>query len=175
MNIEWDSSVGSDIRRILQERFDEVAFLFPRWCEKLTVFFEPVDKEGDNILMCNPKHEYRVMSVTVFPTFLQTSDWENPLIHEIQHGLLRPYIAKVDRLIEKFIKDETVIEFLNDEMSEAEEAVCEDLTTFALKLKQSVRAQLEAELLSLQSRPQPAPSPEPRKRTQKAKKRSRKM
>lgn len=137
MNIEWDASVSADIRKLIEPKLESVAFLFPSWCEKLTVFFESVDKEGDNLLSCNPKHEYRVMSVTVFPMFLQCEDWMNPLIHEIQHGLLRPYVSKVDRLVEKFVKDDTFIEFLHDEMSEAEEAVCEDLTIFALKLQQA--------------------------------------
>jgi hypothetical protein len=75
------------------------------------------------------------MSVTLYPQFLEVGDWEDVLIHEIQHGLLRPLIAKMDRIVEKFVKDDTITEWILDELAEAEEAVCEDLTIFARKLR----------------------------------------
>lgn len=133
--IEYASCVSDPIKGVLQPRFEAVRHLFPGWCEKVVVYWDKSEAE-DTILTCHPKHEYRVMSITVHPLFLEdVIHWKEDLIHEIQHALLRPYIAKVDRIVEKFIRDEAMIDFINDEMAEAEEAVCEDLAIFASKLE----------------------------------------
>lgn len=133
--IEYASCVTGSIQRVLEPRFDTVRHLFPGWCEKVVVYW---DKSGGDevILTCNPKHEYRIMSITVHPLFLEAvHTWREDLIHEIQHALLRPYVAKVDKIVEKFVKDDLMTEYINDELAEAEEAVCEDLTIFAKKLQ----------------------------------------
>jgi len=137
MIIEYDHSVSLALREILEPRFDSVAYLFPGWCEKLVVYWDTSEAD-ETILTCNPRHEYRIMSITVHPLFLSnTFTWEDDLIHEIQHGLVRPLIAKIDRIVEKFVKDDTITEYINDELAEIEEAVCEDLAILAKKLKQN--------------------------------------
>jgi hypothetical protein len=76
------------------------------------------------------------MSITIYPLFFEVEDWRNGIIHEIQHGLLRPLIAKIERIVDRFVKDEQIAEYIHDELSEAEEAVCEDLTIFTQQLCQ---------------------------------------
>lgn len=135
MIIEYDVTVSDMLRPVLEPKFASVGHLFPGWCEKLVVCWGA--GEADNVLLtCDPKHEYRTMSVTVYPLFLANDrNWRSDLIHEIQHGILRPYVAKVDRIVEKFIKDDLMSEFILDDLAEAEEAVCEDLAIFAAKLE----------------------------------------
>lgn len=117
------------------ETFGEVADLFPSWCEDLTIFYE-TSECLETIVTCQPKHEYRFMAITVRPLFFeQKDDGLSALIHEIQHALVRPYIARVDKIIHRFIDNETISHYLTDELTEAEEAICEDLTRFAQKLR----------------------------------------
>jgi len=133
--IEYASCVSEPIRNIVEPRFSSVAYLFPGWCEKIVVYWDKSEAD-ETILTCHPKYEYRTMSITIHPLFIEGDlHWREDLIHEIQHALLRPYIAKVDRIVEKFVKDDLMTEFINDELADAEEAVCEDLAIFAEKLK----------------------------------------
>lgn len=135
MIITYDGTVSEEIKKVVEPRINVVSHLFPIWCHKLVVYWESHSKEEGLLAVCDPKHEYRTMSVTLYPLFLEAGDWEDVLIHEIQHGLLRPLITKMDRIVEKFVKDETLTEWILDELAEAEEAVCEDLTIFARKLR----------------------------------------
>jgi len=115
-------------------RIEKYKHLFPGWCEKLTVYWDKKDGE-ETILSCIPKYEYRTMSITVFPLFLEVVDWENAMVHEIQHSLLRPYIAMVEQIVDTFLKNADT-EYIYAVLGQAEEAVCEDLAIFAEKLCQ---------------------------------------
>lgn len=135
MIIEYDGSVTSAIKNEIKLRIDNVAYLFPVWCNKLTVYWEPHDKDGDTYATCEPLYEYRHVAITLYPLFLESDSWRDILIHEIQHAVLKPYVSKVEKIVDKLIKDEAMTDWLMAELAEAEEAVCEDLTIFAKKLK----------------------------------------
>ena len=132
MRIEY-IDVPESLQPILNQRLGAFTHCFPSWCEHLSVYWQK-QASDDTILSCNPRHEYRSMSITVYPLFFETHDWQNAVLHEIQHGLLRPLIAKIERIVDRFVKDEQINEYIHDELTETEEAVCEDLTIFAQKL-----------------------------------------
>ena len=131
MKVEY-SDVPATIQAVVSPRIDQFVRLFPGWCEKLTVYWDK--KDGDEtILTCTPRYEYRTMGITIYPLFLEVTDWENALIHEIQHSLLRPYVAMVEQIVDTFLKNGDT-EYIYAVLNQAEEAVCEDLTIFAEKL-----------------------------------------
>lgn len=135
MIIEYDGSVAEGVKREIKLRIDTVAYLLPVWCDKLTVYWEPHDKDGDTYATCDPLYEYRHVGITLYPLFLESPSWRDILIHEIHHAILKPYISKVDKIVEKLIKDESMTDWLNADLADAEEALCEDLAIFARKLK----------------------------------------
>lgn len=134
MIVEYDGTVSESLKKVLRPKVNSVLHLFPIWCDRLVVYWEVKDKDGSTYASCEPRHEYRTMGLTFYPMFLQADDTQNILLHEIQHGIVRPYVAKVERLVEKLVKDEIVAEYLQEELAEAEEAVCEDLSILARKL-----------------------------------------
>lgn len=135
MIIEYDGTVSESLKKVIRPRINAVTELMPIWCDRLVIYWEARDKDGDTYATCEPKHEYRTMGITLYPLFLQAEDWQNILLHEIQHGIVRPYVAKVERLVDKLVKDEVVAEYLHEELAEAEEAVCEDLAILARRLQ----------------------------------------
>lgn len=74
------------------------------------------------------------MTLTLHPPFLEDADWESSLIHEIGHGIFRPYVMHVDKMVEKFAP-EAIKEYLLDVLAEKEEEVVEDLAIFIKKVK----------------------------------------
>lgn len=135
MTIEYDGSVTDSIKRVVRPRLDAVLHLLPGWCDKVSVYWETSDKDGNTMATCEPMYDYRTVGLTLYPLFIECDKWRDVLIHEIQHAILRPYISKVDRIVEKLVKDELMTDWLNSELADAEEAVCEDLTIFARKLQ----------------------------------------
>lgn len=133
MKIEYSASVPPSLRKLVRERLRSVEGLFPGWVNKLTVGYSP-DPEGDGIASCVPRHEYRSFGLTIHPLFFEEEDWREALLHEIGHGLLKPYTAVVDRIVEKFIADPHVRDFVAGQLRDAEEAVSEDLAIWASKL-----------------------------------------
>lgn len=136
MIVEYDGTVSESLKKVIRPKINSVMHLFPVWCDRLVVYWDGKDKDGTTYASCEPRHEYRTMGLTFYPLFLQAEDWQNILLHEIQHGIIRPYVAKVQRLVDKLVKDEVVAEYLQEELAEAEEAVCEDLAILARKLSE---------------------------------------
>lgn len=134
MIIEYDGSVTSEIKKIVKVKVDNVAHLLPVWCNKLIVFWEPHDKDGNTHASCEPMYEYRQVGLTLYPLFIESDTWRETLVHEIHHAILRPLTSKIDKIIEKLVKDETMTEWLMSDLADAEEAVCEDLTIFRRKI-----------------------------------------
>lgn len=133
MRVEY-CNIPYPLIQTISPRIEQYNHLFPGWCEKLTVYWDKKDSE-ETILTCVPKYEYRTMSITVFPLFLEVADWENAMVHEIQHALLRPYVAMVEQIVDTYLKNADT-EYIYAVLSQAEEAVCEDLAIFAEKLCQ---------------------------------------
>lgn len=127
-----DYFVPIAIKTTIATRISEVAHLFPSWVNILTIRWDESNKE--DVATAIPQYEYRAMTITLHPLFLEDSDPESSLIHEICHGILRPYIQTVDRIVEKFAA-EAIKEYLLDVLADKEEEICEDLAIFVKKLK----------------------------------------
>lgn len=127
-----DYFVPITIKTPIANRVNAVAYLFPSWVNVLTIRWDESNKE--DIATATPQYEYRAMTVTFHPLFLEDPDPESSLIHEICHGILRPYIQTVDKIVEKFAAD-GVRDYLLDVLADKEEEICEDLAIFVKKLK----------------------------------------
>lgn len=112
-------------------RLDTMRHLFPAWVNVLTVRWAPNEED---IATADPQYEYRAMTLTLHPPFLEDPDWESSLIHEIGHGIMRPYVQTVDKMVEKFAP-EAIKEYLLDVLAAKEEEVVEDWAIFVKKVK----------------------------------------
>ena len=138
MIIEYHPSVYAPIRTIIEPRFDRVKHLFPSWCNKVYVYYDPTP-DGNTMIACSPKYEYRSINIVVHHLFIEDEDnWHLALLHEIQHGMVRPFVAKTERVLTNFIQDQQILEYVLAELVEAEEACVQDLAIFACKLVDSV-------------------------------------
>lgn len=115
----------------MEQRVNAVKHLFPAWVNILTVRWQVNDED---IATAEPQYEYRAMTLTLHPQFLDDADWHSSLIHEIAHGIFRPYVQLVDKIIEKCAHDQSK-ELLLDLIATKEEEICEDLAIFIKKLK----------------------------------------
>lgn len=134
MKIEYTASVPATLKKTIRERLKAVDGLFPGWVNKLSVSYS-ADPEGDGIASCVPRHEYRSFGLTIHPLFFEDEDWMETLLHEIGHGLLKPYTALVDKIVEEFVTDHQTRKFIASQLRDAEETVSEDLAIWAGKLK----------------------------------------
>jgi len=113
-------------------QMDAVKHLLPSWVNILTIRWDESNKE--DVATATPQYEYRGMTIALHPLFLEDPDPESSLIHEICHGILRPYIQMVDRIVEKSTEG-AMRDYLMDALADKEEEICEDLAVFAKKLK----------------------------------------
>lgn len=134
MRLEYDDGIPPDILPILQREVESVAFLFPAWVERLTVYYD-FDEDNNSVATCSPLVEYRTMALTFHPRFLSESDRFNATVHEIGHALVRPLRMRIDRVVERFVQPSELADYVTDDLNEAEESVCEDLAVFAAKLR----------------------------------------
>lgn len=134
MRLDFHPTIPPSLLPIIRPAVEEAACFMPRWCERLTVFYEN-DGEADTIASCHPLPEYRSMSIHIRPRFFEEPDGGlNALYHEIGHALLRHLTGRFKRIVEKLSPNETVTDMVMDELNEAEEAVCEDFALFAERL-----------------------------------------
>lgn len=126
-----DYFVPIALKTEIEVRLGKVLHLFPAWVNVLTVRWAPNE---DDIATADPQYEYRAMTLTLHPPFLEDPDWESSLIHEIGHGIMRPYVQVVDKIVEKFVS-EGMQGYLTDLLALKEEEVVEDWAIFIKKLK----------------------------------------
>jgi len=138
MNIEFHRSIPADLKPLIRTRISRFRYLFPSWVTELIVYYEN-DTGEDILLTCSPNYPYRSMSVTVFPLFFgETDDGEKAMIHEIGHGIIRPYTHIVDRVLKKYLTNEDLAQYISEELADAEEAVVQDLADFVEKLRETL-------------------------------------
>ena len=144
MHIEYHSSIPKPFLTLVSHRLNCVKGLFPAWCSRVVVNYSIAEED---IASCNVQYEYRTFILTLHPPFFDDGDWHHSLIHEIQHGLLKPIIQFGDKLIEHYVNDEHTTKFLLDQFAYLEEQVAEDLSLFAKELlrEQSSQALSEAD------------------------------
>lgn len=116
---------------LVSQRLNSVKGLFPAWCSRVVVNYSIADED---IATCNVQYEYRTFILTLHPPFFDDEEWRHSLIHEIQHGLLKPIVQFGDKLIEHYVNDEHTTKFLLDQFAYLEEQVAEDLSLFAKEL-----------------------------------------
>jgi hypothetical protein len=133
MKIAYEEGIG-DIKTLLVERVEEFKSFFPGWVNELHVYFDDAPKDSGDIAACESKYEYRTVGLTFYPRFLTAKNWQNTMLHELQHVIFRPYVAHVERIIDTFVKDEAVAEFLKGELTDSGEMLAEDMAIFAEKL-----------------------------------------
>lgn len=133
MDVKFSVTIPDTVLPVVQTRVRRVEHLFPIWVKTLTVRWD--DKNTEDIATALPQYEYRAMTVVLHPLFLSDDDWEDTLVHEIQHGIFKPFVQAVDRIVEKFVPEHSR-EYILDLLADKEEEVAEDLTIFAKRRRE---------------------------------------
>jgi hypothetical protein len=125
MRITYDEGIPETLLPIIKERVESLTFAFPRWSQDLRVFY---DAENPNkyVAEINSEYYYRFIQMTIFPYFFSDLHWKETLLHEIHHSLFAPYTSVVHKMVNTFIHDDTVKEYILAQLSDAEEAVVQD-------------------------------------------------
>jgi hypothetical protein len=134
MRINYDPTVPDSFVPLVSERLDGVAELFPVWCDRLVIAYDAANKE--DVATAHPLPSYRMMTLELHPLFFESPDWEQDLIHEAAHGIVKPYVQIVDKIVETYVP-EAIRQYILDQLSDAEEGLAEDLAIFARKCKES--------------------------------------
>lgn len=132
MKITYSATIPETIQGVIEQRVSRVKHLFPLWVNHLTIRYDGANIE--DIATALPQYEYRAMTVVLHPQFLDDDDWEDSLIHEIWHGIFKPYVQAVDRIVEKFVPEDSR-QYVLDMLTDKEEEVAEDSAIFSKKLR----------------------------------------
>lgn len=133
MKFVYDRSVNKVVKPTLAAVLEEVSDLFPDWCSQVTVFWETNNPNGF-LVACKPNYHYRFVQLVFFPSFLDDLESTVSLVHEIQHSIMTPYVDKAEEVINHFIEDGLVRQYIFTELRKAEEAVVQDLAKLVGKL-----------------------------------------
>jgi hypothetical protein len=133
MKIIVEGTSDSVFKDVVRTRLETVKHLFPGWCDKVHVSID-MDGGQEDEMICLPNYEYRWMHIKVNPPFFENENWRATLVHEIQHAIFRPYIAKVEGLLLYWIEDTQLRSYLMQELNGAEESIAQDMTILAMKL-----------------------------------------
>lgn len=133
MKTEYSKGIPQALARTIKARLAEVEGYWPSWVNKLSVEYSP-DPDGDGIASCVPKYEYRSFALTIHPLFFDDEDWRGSLLHEMGHGLFKPYTLEIEKLVEHYVPPEARA-YVNSRLRDAEEAVSEDIAIWAAKLR----------------------------------------
>lgn len=131
MKVSYAPDVPETLLPIIKERVESTTYAFPSWCQDLKVFYE-TENPNQYVAAIASEYSYRFVQLTIFPDFFNDSNWEETLLHEIQHSMLAPYKAVVLRILDTFIPDDMLREYLKNQLTDAEEAVVQD-AAFSLK------------------------------------------
>lgn len=131
MKIVYSATIPDTVLDVVQQRIGRVKHLFPIWVHKLTVRWE---LNTEDIATAIPQYEYRQMTVVLHPHFLDDDEWEATLIHEIWHGVFKPYVQAVDRMVKNFVPEDSR-QYMLDLLAEKEEELAEDATILCDKLR----------------------------------------
>lgn len=118
------------IKSLVEERIESITRYLPAWVNVLTIRWQVNDED---IATAQPQYEYRSMTITLHPAFLHDTEWSVSLMHEVAHAIWRPYVATVDKIVEKFAPD-VAREYLLDVLASKEEEISEDLSIFIKKV-----------------------------------------
>jgi hypothetical protein len=135
MQIYYDSCVSEVFRPMISEKLDTVIDLFPDWCTSLIIFYNEDTSKG-NILACNSNYPYRFMHLTFYPGFFNDPEWEEGLIHEIQHAIQAPYVSRVEHIINTYIDNEELKDYVLKDLADLEEGVCQDWVALLIKWRE---------------------------------------
>ena len=134
MKIVYHTPVSGDVEKVIAKRVEAVKDFFPSWCQELRVFYE-FENPGGAELQCISNYQYRFVQVIVFQPFLFNDDaWRTSLLHEIMHSIITPYVDKVDKVIDKFVLDESIRDYILEDLRDQEEAVVQDSAHFLEKV-----------------------------------------
>lgn len=124
--------VSGPLREIIEGRVQKVIHLAPGWVNRIVIEYTG-EAHPEFEVSCFPNYEYRWLAIKIYPAFLENVYWEDSLIHELQHAIIRPYISKVETLLENFVPEE-MRGYIITEIDKAEESVVQDLAIFCRKL-----------------------------------------
>ena len=129
MKVIYSSDIKEPILSILKERISKIEHAFPSWCHELVVKYkdrEFEENESDYHAVIETVYIYRYATLTLYPRFISDVGWYETLVHELHHSLFSPYTLATKRIVETFVSDEKVKDYIYAELSGLEEQLVED-------------------------------------------------
>jgi hypothetical protein len=132
MNIEYCPKFPPEIREKVEPILDDISWLVPGWCQRVVVFWEPVNQDRNSAFI-NVNYAYRFVQITICSDFLGQTEQEmrDDLLHELIHGFICPMADYAREIIDLYCpKDESpkTNEMLHRELTRKNEAITQDFT-----------------------------------------------
>jgi len=125
MRVIFTDTVDDVLEPIIKHKVEWIAKFFPGWAQDLiVVYHETTDK--DTTASVQVFYQYRYINLYIYPAFLTDKLWKETLFHELVHVLMTPYTRKFENVVETMV-DPSIQAYLRNDISEAEEAVCQDM------------------------------------------------
>lgn len=137
MTITYDADIPRDFLPIIQPRIESLAYLMPNWCQVLHISYS-FDNPNEYVLSCKSEYAYRMVNITVFDTFFVEEDWRGNIIHEIIHAVAAPYSTEAWHIYHLLKFDPEVMAYIDRKLTDAEEAMAQDMTDLIKKLEKSL-------------------------------------
>lgn len=129
----YEGSIPEVLMQEIQNRFEKFGELWPFWVQVVYISYRS-DPTGKYSLSCDPDYRYRAVTISIYDEFFRDDDWESQIIHEMFHAYWAPYSLQVECLFNHFVKDPTLMGYIAEQLSMAEEGITEDFTKFARSL-----------------------------------------
>lgn len=121
------SHIPEKLKTIIRPAIEEVEFLFPTWCHKVHVSYNP-GHHSDASLTCVADHAYRTVEITFYHQFFVDNLGRKEIVHEVCHALFAPYTEKVAVILQYFVQDEGLRQYMAAELTSLEEGIAQDLS-----------------------------------------------
>jgi hypothetical protein len=105
----YHASIPAEMRPLVESYFEPLAWMVPRWCERVNVMWSEASEE-DTAMNTQAHFSYRFGEVTVYPCWLGLREEvkRNVVLHELIHLHLLPLHDYANNTLGKLLKDNEV-------------------------------------------------------------------
>lgn len=133
-NIRFDKDFPKENQSSVHEFLRLHEQLIPDWCDRLTVYFEPFDKNKGFSLETVVSYPYRFAQLYVYASWFTSRDQEREIVHELFHIITGPATTAAYENLELLLKnaDPTLRTSMLENYRHVAESTVEDLTILYL-------------------------------------------
>jgi hypothetical protein len=145
IRVIYPADMPQEVQAALDPLFDRWAWIVPRICDQIRVFYslEHEDGDGEEVLGASEtSSEYRVASLYFYPAWFceQPISRERVFVHELCHIIVAPLAEQADFITAHCSGDETLRAFVEEQNRRVLEGVVTDMEQLMLRARTPLTA-----------------------------------